>query len=88
MIHDEYDMQSGVYAVINKKIDPAKSFAFMSEHSSLFNLKIEQMNAQQFEKQSGYKLWHQKIVHSTNQYICDSISCTTGMESLIGQKYE
>ena len=28
--------QSGVYAVINKKIDKSKSFLFMSEHSNFF----------------------------------------------------
>jgi hypothetical protein len=38
--HDIDDMESGVYAVINRKIDPAKSFAFMNEHSSLLYLKI------------------------------------------------
>ncbi len=75
MIHDEDDMESGVYAVINRKIDTAKSFAFMSEHSNLFYLKIEQMNAQQFEKQSGYELWHRRMAHSTNQTISESISC-------------
>ncbi len=53
-----------------------------------FYLKIEQMNVQQFEKQSGYELWHRRMAHSTNQKIRDSISCTIGMESLIGQKYE
>ncbi len=88
VIHDEDDMESGVYAVINQKIDPAKSFAFMREHSSLVCLKIEQMSVQQFEKQSGYELWHRRMVHSTNQNICESISCTTGMEALLGQKYE
>ncbi len=36
VIHDEDDMESGVYAVINRKINTAKSFAFMSEHSNLF----------------------------------------------------
>jgi hypothetical protein len=45
VIHDEDDMESGVYAVINRKIDAAKSFAIMSEHSNLFYLKIEQLNA-------------------------------------------
>ncbi len=89
-MHNEDDMESGVYAVINRKIDTAKSFAFMSEHSSFssFYMKIEQMNAQQFEKQSPYELWHRKKAHSTYQNIRESISCTTGMESLIGQKYE
>jgi hypothetical protein len=52
VIHDEDDMESGVYAVINRKIDAAKSFAFISEHSIFLYLKIEQMNEQQFEKQS------------------------------------
>ena len=36
VIHDEDEMISGVYAVTNKKIDQAKSFAFVSEHSILF----------------------------------------------------
>ena len=42
---------SGVYAVINNKIDKSKSFAFISEHSNLFYLKLEQMSARKFEKQ-------------------------------------
>ena len=56
--HQPDPEESGVYAVINKKIDKAKSFPFMSEHSSLFYLKLEQMSAKHFEKQSGYELWH------------------------------
>jgi hypothetical protein len=58
-------MISGVYAVINKKINQAKPFAFMSEHTGLFYLKVEPMNAQQFEKQSCYELWHQRMGHVT-----------------------
>ncbi len=58
VIHDADEMISGVYAVINKKIDQAKSFAFMSEHSSLFYLRVEQMKEEQFDKQSSYELWH------------------------------
>jgi hypothetical protein len=50
--------QSGVYAVFNNNIDKSKSSPFMSEHSSLFYLKLEEMSARQFEKQSGYELWH------------------------------
>jgi hypothetical protein len=38
--HHPAPKQSGVYAVINKKIDKSKSFPFMSEHSSLFYLKL------------------------------------------------
>ena len=45
LIHDEDKHESGIYAVINKEINPSRSFAFMSEHSVLFNLKIEQTNA-------------------------------------------
>ncbi len=41
VIHDEDEMGSGVYAVINRKFDTAKSSAFMSEHSNRFYLKIE-----------------------------------------------
>ena len=69
VIHDEDGHESGIYAVINKKIDHSKSFAFMSEHSNLFYLKIEQTNAQQFEKQTGYNLWHRRMGHSTNHAI-------------------
>ena len=55
VLHDEDEHKSGIYAVI-KKIDPSRSFAFMSGHSICFYLKIEQTNAQQFEKQTGYNL--------------------------------
>ncbi len=37
VIHDEDEEESGVFPVINKKIDKAKSFPFMSEHS-IFSL--------------------------------------------------
>ena len=40
----------------NNKIDKSKSFAFISEHSNLFYLKLEQMSARQFEKKSGYEI--------------------------------
>ena len=60
----------------------------MIEHSSLFYLKVEQMNAQQFEKQSGYELWHRRMAHMTKYNIRQSILCTTGTESLSGQQYE
>ncbi len=53
-----------------------------------FYLKIEQMNAQQTENQPGYELWHRRMAHSTNQTIRELLSCTTGIESLIGQKYK
>ena len=36
--HHSDPEQSGVYAVINNKIDKSKSFAFISEHSNLFIL--------------------------------------------------
>jgi hypothetical protein len=56
----------GVYAVINKKIDKSKSFPFMSEQSDHFYLKSEQMSTRQFEKQSGYELWHLRLAHASN----------------------
>jgi hypothetical protein len=88
VIHDEDGDESGIYAVINKKIDHSKSFAFMSEHLNHFYLKIEQTNAQQFEKQTGYNLWYRRMGQSTNHAIRESIKCTTGMESLIGVNYK
>ena len=59
----------------------------MSEHSNLFYLKIEQTNAQQFENQTGYNLWHRRMGHSTNHAIRASIKHTIGMESWIGVNY-
>jgi hypothetical protein len=34
VIHDADEEESGVFAVMNKKIDKSKSFPFMSEHSN------------------------------------------------------
>jgi hypothetical protein len=74
--------QSGVYAVVSNKINKSKSFPFMSEHSRLFYPKLEQMSARQFEKQSGYELWHRRLAHESNKTIRDTIKCATGLESL------
>ncbi len=53
VIYDKDGEESGAFAVINKKIDKSRSFPFMSECSNLSHLKLEQMRATQFEKQSG-----------------------------------
>jgi hypothetical protein len=66
VIHDEDEEESGVFAVINKKIDKAKSFPFMRKQPNFFSLKLEQMSATQFEKQSRYELWHRRLGHSSN----------------------
>jgi hypothetical protein len=89
VIHDEDEEESGVFAVINKKIDKAKSVPFMSEHSIFFSLKLEQMSATQFEKQSGlgYELWHRRLEHSSNRNIRDSIKWNNGLEDLKGLTY-
>jgi hypothetical protein len=60
----------------------------MSEHSIFFPLKLEQMSATQFEKQSGYELWHRRLGQSSNRNIRDSIKWNTGMEDLKGLTYE
>ena len=77
----------GVYAVINKKTDKAKSFPFMSEHSVFF-LKLKQMSAKYFEKQSGYELWHQSLGHASFRNIRDTIKCVNGLESLKHMTYD
>ena len=74
--------QSGVHAMINNKIDKSKSFPFISEPSYLFYLKLEQMCSKQFEKQSGYELWHRRLGHASNQTIQETINCAIGLESL------
>ncbi len=42
-----------------------KSFAFMSEHSNLFDLKTEHMNSHQFDEQIGYEPWHRRMANCT-----------------------
>jgi hypothetical protein len=49
--HQQDPEELGIHAIINKKTDKAKSFPFMIEHSSPFNLKLEQTSAKHFEKQ-------------------------------------
>ena len=80
--------QSGAYAVINNKIEKSKSFAFISEHSNLFYLKLEQMSAKQFEKQSGYELWHRRLAHASNRNIRETTKCAHGLESLKKMTFE
>ena len=74
--------ESGVFALTNNKMDKAKSFPFMSEHSNLFYLKLEQMSVKHFEKKSGYELWHQRLGHAFFRNIRDTIKCVNGLESL------
>ena len=80
--HHPDSAQSRVYAVIKNKIDKSKSFPFMSEHSKLFDLKLEQMSTRQVEKLSGYELWHQRLAHASNRTIRDTIKGAIGYESL------
>ena len=86
--HNPDPEQSGVYALINNKIDNSKSFPFISEHSNLFYLKLEQMSAKQFEKQWGYELWHRRLAHASNRNIRETIKCVHGLESLKKMTFE
>jgi hypothetical protein len=43
--HNPDPGESDLYAIINKLIDKAKSFLFMSQHSGLFYQKLEQMRS-------------------------------------------
>ena len=55
VVHHPDHEESGIFPILNGKTDKSKSFAFMSEHSTLFYLKAELMSAQQFGKSSGYE---------------------------------
>jgi hypothetical protein len=57
--HDEDKIESGVYAVINKKIDPANHMHYKRALKQSF-LPENKTNkfATIFEKQSGYNPWH------------------------------
>ena len=85
--HPDHE-ESGIYPIIEGKIDKSKSFAFMSEHSNLFCLKPEMLTQQQFDKMSGYEKWHQRLAHVSNRDIQQSIKHTTGLEELINKTYE
>ena len=85
--HPDHE-ESGIYPIIEGKIDKSKSFAFMSEHSNLFCLKPEMLTQQQFDKMSGYEKWHRRLAHVSNRDIQQSIKHTTGLEELINKTYE
>ena len=40
------------------------------------------MSAKQFEKQSGYELWHRRLAHASNRNRRDTIKCAIGLEPL------
>ncbi len=46
------------------------------------------MCARQFEKQSGYDLWHGKLAHASNWNIWDTIKWAIGLESLKNMTFE
>ena len=50
VIHHPDPEESGLFPLIEGKMDKSKSFAFMSEHSNLFCLKPEMLTMQQFGK--------------------------------------
>ncbi len=46
------------------------------------------VSTRQFEKQSGYDLWHWRLAHASNQTIWDTIKCAIGLESLKKMTFE
>jgi hypothetical protein len=88
IILDEDPEESGVFAVQpDGKVCKSKSFPFMSEHSSLFYLKTERFTTQDFEKISGFELWHRRLAHSSNRNIRDTINHSIGLEDLKTKKF-
>jgi hypothetical protein len=82
---------SGSIRCSERKIEKAKSFAFISELSSLFYLQIETMSATVFAQMSGWdswELWHRRLAHSSIRNIQESIPYTSRMEELFKRKYE
>jgi hypothetical protein len=76
--------QSGIYPVLNGKVDELKSFALMSEHSIYIYIyiKAEGMSVQQFGKVSGYEKWQRRLGHTTNREIHDTIPYVKGWKNL------
>jgi hypothetical protein len=85
---DEDPEVAGVFAVNDGKICQHKSFAVMTEHSSLSYLKTEQLTTSQFGKMSDYKLWHRRLGHFSNRNIRDTIHHSSGLESLMHKRFE
>jgi hypothetical protein len=88
IVLDEDPEEAGVYAVNDGKICSSKSFALMSEYSSLYYLKTEQLTSSQFGKTSGYELWHRRLEHCSNRNIRDTIHHSSGLECLMHKKFE
>ncbi len=72
-IHDADPEESGIFPVLNWKIEKLKTFAFMIEHSNLFYIKAEAMSVQRFGKVSGNEKWQRRLGHTTNREIHDTI---------------
>jgi hypothetical protein len=56
IVLEDHPEEAGVYAVNDGKICKSKSFVLISEHSSLYYSKTEQLISSQFGKMSGYEL--------------------------------
>ena len=88
VVHHPDPEESGLFPLIEGKMDKSKSFAFMSEHSNLFCLKPEMLTTQQFDKMSGFEKWHRRLGHVSNRDIQQSIPYTKGLEELTNRTYE
>jgi hypothetical protein len=80
--------ESGLFPLIEGKMDKSKSFAFMSEHSNLFCLTPEKLTTQQFGKMSGFEKWHWRFGHVSNRDIQQFIPYTKGLEEHTNQTLE
>ena len=91
VIHDSDPEESGVYAIINMKMDKSnlKSFLFtMSEHSICFNLNLEQMWARQFEKRFKFEFWYWRLGRASIRNIRDTIIWANDLEYLKNMTFE
>ena len=71
-LHHPDPDETDFFPLIDGKTDKSQSFAFMSEHPTLFYLKAELMSAQQFGKSPGYEKWHRRLGHTSDKHIQDT----------------
>jgi hypothetical protein len=84
--------ESGIFPVINGKVDKSKYIAFMSKQSNLFCLKVrlkpEMLLTQQVGKMLEFEKWCQRLGHVSNSDIQQSIPYMKGLEQLTNKTFE
>ncbi len=82
-ILDEDPDISGLYPLDKEKQQHVEeSITFISEHTDLYLLKIEEMDWRKFHQQYGCGLWHWRLMNCMDQIIKQTILYSKGLGKL------